>query len=337
MLSPAAWRGAPALAVAALAAAAQAQPDPARFVFRFAPPDATAVVQTSRFVRERNMVGQAPVRDETVATLRGVFRKVGAGYEYSPRIVSNQMRRNGQPLTDPMAGLLMKIEPTYVIGAGGQAQEIRGYAHAEKMFQEALPPPLFAAVSPMFTEAAIVEREKAEWNSRYADFAGAEFAIGDAIDAKAPYRLPNGEPIEYTIRTSFPRWEDCPAGRCVRVEQIYESDARALAQMAQGLTEGVLAAAGVGGAASAPAAVAAPAATAVAAAPAAPAAPAGAAPGVPTARITGRMSRLIDPKTMLIYSESVRRTITMQVSVRAGVPMASILREERDYAYAYER
>jgi len=61
------------------------------------------------------------------------------------------------------------------------------------------------------------------------------------------------------------------------------------------------------------------------------------APAAPAAaRISGSLTRLIDPQTMLIYTEQVRRTLTMRVQLpdRGLVPM--VQEESRTYTYTYE-
>lgn len=301
-----------ALLVAPLAVAAQGTaslPDGA-FVFRFQPPDGTLVRQTYKLERTRSIEGQAPTRDEVETTTEGRFKRVGDGFEYSPKTVSSTALRNGAPVNDPIFGLLSKVQVTYVLSNGGEAIDVRGFGEVESLVKSTMPAPLAAALAPVLNEANLVAQQKAEWNARYADFSGGTFKVGDVLEVQAPQRLPNGETIHYTIRTRFPGWEPCPAGTCIRVVQVYESDAAALAA----LTEGVVG--NVARAASAPQM----------------------APRVERsgARITGSLSRLIDPKTMLIHSEQVKRTISLQVQAPGQAPMPTVQEESRTYTYRYE-
>jgi hypothetical protein len=52
-------------------------------------------------------------------------------------------------------------------------------------------------------------------------------------------------------------------------------------------------------------------------------------------RISGSASRLIDPRTMLIYGEVVTRTISMTMDVPGQGPVPTTLKEERSYSFAY--
>ena len=297
--------------VAPLAVPAQgALPPTEEFVFRFQPADGTNVRQTYKLERTRTIEGQPPTRDEVEAVTEGRFRRVDDGFEYSPKTIFSTMRRNGVAINDPISGLLSKVQITYFISKGAEATDIRGFGEVEQLVKSTMPAQLAAALAPLLNEASLVAQQKAEWNARYSDFAGGTFKIGDVIDAQAPQRLPNGETINYTIRTSFPSWEPCPAGTCIRLRQIYESDAAELAKLVEGVAGSV--------------------ASAASASKIAPKVERGA------TRITGSLSRLIDPKTMLIYSEQVRRTISMRIQVPGQGILPTVQEESRTYTYTYQ-
>jgi hypothetical protein len=292
------------------AAFAQLAVAPAEFVMRFQPPDGVKVKMSYRLERTRLVEGQPQVKDVGETRTEGVFKRVGAGFEYAPRTVSSTMNRNGNLLNDPIVALMSKVPVTFVISAGGEATSIKGYGEVEALLKSTVSPQVAAALAPIVNEAAMAGRETAEWNARYADWADGEFAIGQVIDVKAPQPLPNGETLTYTIRTTIAGWEPCPAGQCVRLEQIYESDAAALANIANGVMQRVTAAT--------------------------PAAAGLVVPSNKGARVSGSLTRLIDPKTMLIYSEQVRRIISMNLQV-AGKGLVPTTQEEvRTYAYVYE-
>jgi hypothetical protein len=299
------------LYVAPLAVLAQGTvPSPSEtFVFRFQPPDGVTVQQTYRLERTRTTEGQPQTRDEAETKTEATFRRVGDSFEYSPRIKSSTLRRNGTPINDPLLALLSRVQVTYVISNSGEATDVRGFGEVENLLKSTMPPQLAAALAPVLNEANLVAKEKAEWNARYSEFEGGTFKVGEVIDVQAPQRLPNGETINYTIRTSFPSWEPCPAGTCIRLIQIYESDAAELAK----LVDGVLGR--VASAASAPQM--------------APKLEGG------VTRITGSLSRLIDPRTMLIYSEQVRRTFSMRVQVPGQGLLPTVQEEFRTYTFSY--
>lgn len=300
------------LFIAPLAVLAQgaALPQTEEFIFRFQPPDGTIVRQTYKFERMRTIEGQPSTRDEAETVTEGRFRRVGDGFEYSPKIISSTLRRNGTAINDPISELLSKVQVIYVISKGAEATEIRGFGEVAQMVKSTMPAQLAAALAPVLNESSLVAQQKAEWNARYSDFADGTFKIGDVIDVQAPQRLPNGETINYTIRTSFPSWEPCPAGTCIRIKQIYESDAAELAKLVDGVVGSVIRSAT--GSQTAPKVE------------------------KDATRITGSLSRLIDPKTMLIYAEQVKRTISMRVQLPGQGTLPTVQEESRTYTYTYQ-
>lgn len=286
----------------AATAGASAEEAPESFTFRFAPADGQRVLIASRLSRERLLDGQVQATDTSEATTDGVFRKVADGYEFTTRLEEAVMTRNGQPFSDPVTPQMVGLDIVYRVAADGSLQGIRGFDQLAKKVLAMVPPQMAAALAPVVSEAAMVGREEAEWNGRYADFADGEFAIGDVIDVKAPYALPTGQAIEYVIRTRFPGYVQCPAGRCVKVEQVYESDAQALAQMVTGMVKSVAG---------------------------------DAAPSTGHVRITGTLVRIIDPATMRIYSERVQRTLHFPMDIPGRGVLPGVMREQREYGYTY--
>jgi hypothetical protein len=275
--------------------------------FRFAPSDGLRVQQIYRLTRVRTVEGRPAVRDQADATSEGTFKRSGDGYEYALRVVSTTMQRDGQTVTDPITALLAKLQATYVLSPAGEALEIKGYSELAALLQSSLPPQVAAAIAPVINETAMVNRDKAEWNGRYAGFSGVRFKIGDAFDSESSYPLPTGGQIIYKVRTTFAGWEPCPAGRCVRIEQVYDSDSAAMADLASAV------AARVTEAASAPVAS-----------------------KVTSARISGALTRVVDPRTLLIHSERVQRTIRLLANVHGSGALPSTQEETRLYTYTYQ-
>lgn len=278
------------------------------FTFRFQPPDGVRMDLDYVLQRART-TPSGTVRDEAESRTSGVFKRTANGFEYAPKTLSASLRRNGSPVNDPVLTVLSKLQPRYTLSADGEALAIAGFENVSTLLTSSVPPPVAAAMASLVNEEVLVGQQRAEWNARYADYTGGKFTIGDVIDAEVPQPLPNGETITYTVRTSFPRWEPCPAGRCVRLEQVFESDAEALTKMATGVANRVIAAASA----------------------AAPPLSSG-----PKSRVTGSLSRLIDPNTMLIYAERLERTITMQIVSSPGKKPEEVRMDEtRVYSYTY--
>lgn len=294
------------LAASVLSAWAGAPKNPDMISFRYAPPDGT-FIETITMRREKIFEGMSSQVDRRESKANITIRHSDDGYLVTAKPLSMEMTRDGKAVRDPLSELLKDVVVTYRIGRDGHIEEIDGYGDLLEKVRESFPKPVAESLAPILNEQALTSREIAEWNGRIGDFAGSEFQVGESISAEVPFTLPNGVSIVYFMETSFPGWEPCPAGSCARVVVQYDSDATALQQKLMGTLAKLTA-----GAESKPAP-----------------------PSVSGARIEGSGSRLIDPSTMLIYEESVSRTmrVTMEVPGRGPVPVT--VKEERTYSFSY--
>lgn len=275
---------------------------PSAIVFRFAPPDGTRVTQTYTQTQQRLADGQLLASEESHSVLQGEYRKVNGAYEYTQRLKSRVEQRDGKPVVNMVTPLQAQIDFVYVVGADGRLRDVRGYQRLETMVREGLPPDLAAPLAPLLNPATLVARDRTEWDGRYAAFAGGEYAVGDVVESRGSYPLPTGGALDYTLITRFPAWAPCPIGMCARVEQFFESDPKAVADIVNGV---------------APAAGATPAA-------------------VKTPRVTGTLQRLVDPATMRVFSERVERTLWLPTQTPAPGKTGTALREIRVYEFSYE-
>jgi len=296
-----------ALLVWTTAAWADDADGPKKISFRFAPPDGTELVQTLRTTRENELEGLGRQADQHAAETEITYRHSEDGTVMTSKLLSIETTRNGKQVKDPVSELLKATVITYRIDGDGQVEEITGFGSLVTMVEEAFPPEVAKVLAPMLDEQAVVAREKAEWNSTVGDFAGADVAIGDVLETEVPFTLPDGESLVYFARTSFPRMEACPAGSCVRVEVLYDSDAAALDRLATRAAAGIAAAASDEAVAVSPSGI----------------------------RLSGSTTRLIDPSTMLIYEETRERTTKMSVEVPGRGSIPSTMKETRRYTFSY--
>jgi len=280
--------------------------------FRFQPVDGTRVVSVYRQQQRRETPGQPTVDAETTQQVESTIRRVDDHYEIAERILSVSAQRNGAPVDNPVLNLLAKVPYTAIVSAEGEMVEIQGMGEVSRLATTSLPPAMAAALAPVLNEATLTNLAKAEWNGRIAEFHGLSVQIGDVLDGEAEQALPTGGSLRYTIRTRFPRFEPCGPRQCVRVEQVYESDAAALAAMADEMTQRLASAA----AGSAPAGTAAPAVSTPA-------------PGA--ARVSGTLTRLVDAETLQIYQERLDRTIVLPLNVPGHGQVTTTQREQRSY------
>lgn len=306
------WPTVLSLLLAATGAAAEETGAAQTFTFRFAPPDGVRYVQKLVTTRERVLGEHGQQVDRAESETAVTMTRVEDGYVMTATPTSMKMSRDGQPIQDPISELLAGMVITYRIGQDGQVQNIGGYDQLLEKIEATFPPEVATALAPVLSEETLVARETAEWNGRIGDFAGQSFAVGDVLEAEVPFTLPNGESVVYSTRTIFSGIEPCASqsGTCVRVDLAYDSDAGALAGMASDVASDVASAAGLE----------------------AERQPAASEPG---ARVSGTGSRLIDPQTMLIYDETLERTIRMNIDLPGQGEVPTTLTETRQYAFEY--
>lgn len=295
-----------ALLFVAWGAGSQEPPTDAVVLLEFAPRDGTRFIERIETTRERRVEGLAPRVDTSISENSISIRRTPDGYVVEATPLSLAMTRNGRSVTDPIAELLMDVVVRYRVDSAGRIETVEGYEGLLERAAGIMPPGALAALTPVLSADALAARDTAEWNGRIADFVFAEARVGEAIEGEERSTLPDGTETRYKTVTWFPGFEPCPAGECLRVEQIYDSDEEELGRRRRLATEGSeeADAAGRSSWASAP-------------------------------RVSGRATRLIDPTTLLIYSESSSRTITVELNTPGAGRAPTEIREERRYGYEY--
>lgn len=297
-----------ALGLAAALAAIAAGPAPAAdgaatFTFSFAPPEGTEFVETLATERERAIAGLGRHVDRAETRSVHSVRREGEDYLLVSTLVASRLSRDDQAQSDVASRLLENVAITYRIGADGQIREIRGFDALMRKVEALLPAEVAAALAPALSEKALVARETAQWNGRIGFFAGLSLQLGQTLEGGSHYTLASGESLAYTVRTRLAALEPCPPGQCLRIEVRYDSDAAALdrpaAEVAGELSAAIDAAEPV------------------------------------AARISGSASRLMDPRTMLVYAESSSRAIAMHVAVPGRGRVAAIQTETRRHSFAF--
>jgi hypothetical protein len=140
-------------------------------------------------------------------------------------------------------------------------------------------------------------------------FVGRAAKIGDVWTSTEEFTLPTGEAIVSYTATKFVEKVKCETHDCVRIQFSYTSDADALGDIAEKVVND--------------------------------AADAG---GVPQLKaemsgttITGEGERIIDPATMLIYHETISRTMKMQMDIPGKGKIMVTGQETRETDFDYNK
>ncbi len=276
--------------------------------FTFAPTDGAQFNRVVAITRERHVPGE-PVRvdeSELMAEIR--IAATDDGWAIHSRPTSMVSRRDGEPVKNPVLELVSSIPVTIRLDQAGRLQAVEGYDTFVDNLAARVSPEVMEALLPVLDTDALRRREAADWNSRIGDFVGISVNIGDRFRAEVPFVLPDGEEIRYDIITEISGVEPCGIGECLRIRQVFDSAAGDWAPRTGEMLED-LGIPGSDGGEDASADVG--------------------------ARISGQVSRLIDPLTMLVHGETASRRMDLPVPDPDGGQVMTSTRETRVFHYQY--
>lgn len=275
--------------------------------FKFDPPDGinyTQIIKTTKISR----VGAMEKRtDESTVEARVTIKRAESGYEIKSVPVSFEMTRNGEPVNDPITNLIGNIEITCLLDSSGYMVDVRGIDKMMEDLMSIIPPEQQEMISRMVNEEMLVNKEIVEWQGRIGDFIGLSAEVGDILVVEDEMQLPNGIAMPYTSKTKFAKIADYAGKKCVGIEFAYDTDASKLSDFAANSLyeiidrllshEGEL--------------------------------------DSTEPSITGWGERLIDPETMLVYSETSGRVVEIAMDIPGMGKVRNITDEKREYTFRY--
>jgi hypothetical protein len=277
--------------------------------FSFAPGENISFTQKLTTIKEKDMGDKGKQLDESVSTTKITIIKTKSGWDVLAEPRSISMKRNGEEINNPIVSFLSSAVITYKLDSDGNILDVDGYEPFIEGISKQVTPEVFKQLKPILNIEAMKSKEIAEWNGRIGDYVGAEVQIGDTFVADVPYQIPNGTTINYSVQTKIAALVPCGDNKCVRIEQIYDSQADNLAKMTGEVVSNVTEAA------------------------------------VPeinkpssesnTAVIKGNVTRVIDPNTMLVYEEESKRTIAMEIDIPGAGLVPVKTSETRKYEFEY--
>lgn len=239
------------------------------------------------------------------AKVKITIDKTPQGYSVIEKPISFTMTQDGQPVEDPITSFVQNMTLTYELDAEGQLLEMRGFEGLIEKLEESLPIELPPQMASLLNEETLVNKSIQEWNARVGSFIGVDVEIGDVWAGVEEVPLPfGGESMKFYSVTKFAEQVMFDNVDCVRLEFAFNTDAEELkdfmGDMLEALTEIV---------------------------------ETEETPSVTNSEVVGKGERIIDPTTMLIYSETVERTIKTAMTVPGRGAVEMIVVEKREYGY----
>ncbi len=279
--------------------------------FSFAPQDGTTYIQKLTTTREKRIGAGGAQLDESISTTKISIKKTKEGWDVIAKPENAVMKRNGQVVNSPFIAILSKITIVHKLNQDGTLKDILGYEGVEEAIKSQFPPQFAKKIAPLLNSETLKKREMAERTGRVDFFLGKTVSPGDVWEYNAPFSMPNGTSVNYKVKTSFNALQSCGKARCIKIEQVYDSDEvdiadstnKAIKSAAEGSNEGF-------------------------------------GKSFPMVKkggssIKGKVVRLIEPTTMLIHEEVLERTIQMEMQAPGAGPRPIKMVETRVYKYEY--
>ena len=273
--------------------------------FRFNPPDDfPGYVSTYKNTQISDMGALGKRTRISEGKQKVTIDKTPGGYSVTFMPISITMTQDGKPIEDPILSFIQNITVIYELDVDGQLVKIRGFEGIIEKLKASLPGGLPPTIATLLSEETFINRATQEWDARIGSYVGMEAEIGDVWAGVEETPLPMGGTMTFYSVTKLAERVKFDDVDCVRLEFSFNSDAEELKDFMGDMWEDHAKMADME-----------------------------AAPSVSNTKIAGKGERIIDPATMLIYSETVERTMKMMMAVpgRGEVEMSSV--DKREYGY----
>ena len=273
--------------------------------FRFDPPENfPPYISTFKSERITDMgaLGKRILASEGRATI--TVDKNPDGYSVTFAPLSFTMTQDAAPVENPILDFLQNITVTYELDVDGKLVEISGVEGLFDEFRASLPPGLPPNVTAMLNADAFRDKTVQEWESRIGQFVGMDVDIGDVWAGVEQVPLPVGGTMAFYSATKIAEQVKFDGVDCVRIQFAFNTDAEELNDFMGVLWEDI-----------------------------AEMLETEEIPTVSGSEVVGEGERIIDPTTMLIYSETTNRTMKSSVDVPGQGTVEMVVVEKREYGY----
>jgi len=291
------------------------------FTFHLNPPDGVSTVQTDKTNIVEHL-GDEKKREETDETkMRVTFKKAAKGFTATMSTISSSMTEMGKKVTPPEAALMKDVVLTYHLDPAGECKTITGFETLRKNMLQRIEYQRVAQHKPQQPKlanayidqmiAGMIKQRTGEWHDEFTRFCGKTAKIGDSWHDSAPSRLPFVGTIALHRTITFAERAIVNGHNCVRVKYLTTTDPKEIqaAIKTELAREKKIAAAQH---------IKDEYAT------------------VKDITVRQERVRVIDPATMLVYSESYADTQTIVVHRPKEGNVTAVTNEKRETTYEYK-
>ncbi|MDO8586295.1 MAG: hypothetical protein Q7T82_04585 [Armatimonadota bacterium] len=282
-----------------------------QFTFTFNPPEGASCVMTVKTTRaiaggpdgKHTDVGETKERIE--------ISKTPTGYAVAHTPLSLTMTRDGKPFSKSdmaLAGYFVNLSMVRDLDAKGECVGIRNPEEIARQLADAFGRNAPASVqqSVLMIAEGLIAKNITEWNGRIADFVGRKAKVGDvwATTSEAGSPLSGSMPMPTKIK--FVGMMKYRRKDCVRISYRNSAGSGSMQQYLQDIMDRTSASSG------------------------------NPRSRVLRVQVAAQGERLIDPATMLIYTESLTRTfnVTTQTPGQKNTTVSSVEKRQDRYDYS---
>lgn len=280
-----------------------------KVTFHFNPPDGISYRETYSAQKTKEFGSLKKQVDQTEGTVKVVIKKTEQGYSLKAVPLLITMTRDGQPVPDSITKPMFEMKYDLQLDPDGRFVNVTGFEEFVEKMRAGLPQNTPEEILKSISVEAMINKEKAEYNGRVGDFIGREIAVGETWLAESQFTLPDGNTIEYTAVFILREMVPCGQTLCARIEYQYDANPAGLKKFLDGMyggikemAEGALDAVDLG-----------------------------------EVKLSGSGVRLIDPQTMLIYSEEMNRLFETPMTLANGAKIPVTMTEVKQYGYKYDQ
>ena len=273
--------------------------------FRFNPPDDfPAYVSTYKNTQITDMGALGKRTRVSEAKAKVTIGKTPGGYSVTFIPISFTMTQDGKRREDPILSFIQNITVIYELDVDGQLVKIRGFEGIIEKLKASLSTGLPPTVATLLSEETFINRTTQEWDARIGSYVGVDAEIGDVWAGVEETPTPMGGTMTFYSVTKLAEQVKFNDVDCVRLEFSFNNDAEELKNFMGDMWEDLAEMTDME-----------------------------AVPSLSSTKIAGKGERVIDPATMLIYSETVERTTKMMMAIpgRGEVEVTSVDKREHGY------
>ncbi len=278
------------------------------FTFNYNPPDGLTYDLTEKTTKIKYVNGKKERTDKIELTTRVEIHKDGNGYVIEKNPVKLNSKRDGETFVNTLYAFLNQIPTRSLINSNGALTEVYGYENIVAKAKKKMPQRAVDAIRFTANPEAMSKKTKAEWNAKIAAFAGQTVKIGDAFTGSGIFPIPNGERLTFFSVVKIADTVRKNGEKLVKITYKNSSNPDSIAAFMNSTVEDIKSMFNFD------------------------------ANDDLTTNISldGGGERLIDPDTMLIYSEKSERVVEIESEVIGEKSKTNKTVERKEYIYDYK-